>query len=57
MARTVPRDATSLRGFALAAAGMPWVLRERRVVPAEVESRLRLLDDAQRRSKARQYGP
>lgn len=57
MARTVPRDTTSLRGFALAAAGAGWVARERRVVPPEVETRLRLLDDTQRRSEARQYGP
>ena len=57
MARTVPRDTTSLRGFALAAAGAGWVARERRVVPPEVETRLRLLDDIQRRSKARRYGP
>lgn len=55
LARTVPRDAASLRAFGLAAAGLPWVLRERRVVPPAVEARLRLLEEAQRRSTARRY--
>ncbi|MBR8639006.1 glycosyltransferase [Streptomyces tuirus] len=55
LARTVPRDAASLRAFAEAAAALPWVLRERRVLPHEVESRLRLLEPAQRASKARRY--
>ncbi|WP_461079587.1 glycosyltransferase family 2 protein [Streptomyces deserti] len=55
LARTVPRDAASLRAFAEAAAALPWVLRERRVVPPEVESRLRLLEPAQRSSRARRY--
>ncbi|GAB2716128.1 glycosyltransferase family 2 protein [Streptomyces bullii] len=55
LARTVPRDQASLRAFAEAAAALPWVLRERRVVPPEVESRLRLLEPAQRASKARRY--
>jgi hypothetical protein len=51
----VPRDAASLRAFAEAAAALPWVLRERRTLPPEVEGRFRLLDDSQRRSKARSY--
>lgn len=55
LARTVPRDTASLRAFAEAAAGAPWVLRERRVVPAGIEARLRLLEREQRRSKARRY--
>ncbi|MEE1927015.1 glycosyltransferase [Streptomyces sp. TRM 70351] len=55
LARTVPRDAASLRAFGLALAGLPWVLRERRVAPPEVEARLRTLDRAQRRSGARRY--
>ncbi|MFE4052098.1 glycosyltransferase family 2 protein [Streptomyces sp. YIM B13518] len=55
LARTVPRDTASLRAFAEAAAALPWVLRERRVLPHEVESRLRLLDPAQRTSTARRY--
>ncbi|KAF4410816.1 glycosyltransferase family 2 protein [Streptomyces lycii] len=55
LARTVPRDRASLRAFRLALAGLPWVLRERSVVPREVEARLRLLERAQRRSTARRY--
>ncbi len=55
LARTVPRDAASARAFGRALAGLPWVLRERRVVPEEVEDGLRLLEDAQRRSTARRY--
>lgn len=55
LARTVPRDTASLRAFGLAAAGLPWVLRERRVVPDAVEQRLLLLEDSQRRSSARRY--
>lgn len=55
LVRTVPRDTASLRAFAEAAAALPWVLRERRVLPYEVESRLRLLEPAQRTSRARRY--
>ncbi|KNE79502.1 glycosyl transferase [Streptomyces fradiae] len=55
LARTVPRDRPSLRAFGLALAGLPWVLRERRTVPEDVESRLRLLEEEQRRSTARRY--
>jgi GT2 family glycosyltransferase len=55
LARTVPHDRASVRGFAQAAVGLPWVLRERRVVPPEVEARLRLLDHSQRHSRARRY--
>jgi GT2 family glycosyltransferase len=35
---------SKLRGFAAACAGLPWILRRRRVVPAEVEHGLRLLE-------------
>ncbi|WP_228974578.1 glycosyltransferase family 2 protein [Streptomyces sp. DH12] len=55
LARTVPRDLPSLRAFGLAVAGLPWVLRERRVVPPEVEARLEALTSAQRHSTARRY--
>ncbi|MGW7155072.1 hypothetical protein [Streptomyces sp. NPDC054887] len=55
LARTVPRDAASLRAFGAAIAGLPWVLRERRVVPSAVEARLGALTEAQCRSTARQY--
>ncbi|NWF29571.1 hypothetical protein HW130_25515 [Streptomyces sp. PKU-EA00015] len=54
-ARTVPRDRASLRAFGAALAGMPWVLREQRVVPPVVERRLKLLETAQRHSTARRY--
>lgn len=53
--RSLPRDLISARALADAAAGLPWVLRERRVVPPPVEQRLRLLDGEQRRSRARRY--
>ncbi|TDQ51532.1 glycosyltransferase family 2 protein [Actinorugispora endophytica] len=53
--RAVPRDASSARALAAAVAGLPWVLRERRPVPAEVERGLRLLAGPQRRSRARRY--
>ncbi|MDN3296052.1 glycosyltransferase [Streptomyces ficellus] len=55
LARTVPRDRASLRAFGLALGGLPWVLRERRVVPPAVEARLRALAEAQRTSTARRY--
>ena len=53
--RTVPRDLASVRAFARAAAGVPWVLRERAPVPAEVEARLVALERARRTSPARRY--
>lgn len=55
LARTVPRDATSLRAFGAAAAGLPWVLRDRRPLPPRVESMIRLLDAPRRSSAARRY--
>jgi GT2 family glycosyltransferase len=39
-----PWDRAALRGFVAALAGLPWVLRERRVVPPAVEHGLRLLE-------------
>ncbi len=45
MARAQPWDRAALRGFAAAVAGLPWVLRHRRVLPDRVERGLRLLDD------------
>ncbi|MGW0550464.1 glycosyltransferase family 2 protein [Streptomyces altiplanensis] len=53
--RTVPRDVASLRAFAHAAAGLPWVLRQRDPVPPELEARLGALEEAQRASTARKY--
>ncbi|WP_112237833.1 glycosyltransferase family 2 protein [Kribbella monticola] len=51
----VPRDRISLYAVAEALRGLPWVLRERNVVPAEVERGYRLLDHMQLTSKARRY--
>jgi len=42
--RSAPRDRAVLRGVSSALAGLPWVLRNRRVLPSEVERRLCLLD-------------
>ncbi|TQS45935.1 glycosyltransferase family 2 protein [Cryptosporangium phraense] len=55
LASTVPRDRTSLLAFADAAAGLPWVLRERRPAPPWVERGLRALEAPQRESGARSY--
>ncbi|GLW67398.1 glycosyl transferase [Actinomadura rubrobrunea] len=51
----LPRDRVTALALAEAAAGLPWVVRERRPVPPEVETRLRALDEPQRRSRARKY--
>ncbi|MFF5262642.1 glycosyltransferase family 2 protein [Actinomadura viridis] len=53
--RAVPRDRVTAAALAEAAAGLPWILRERRPVPAAVEARLRTLDAPQMRSRARRY--
>ncbi|MBV9143037.1 MAG: glycosyltransferase [Pseudonocardiales bacterium] len=53
--RSVPADWASVVAFAEALTGLAWVLRERRVVPPEVERGLRLLEEPQRRSPARRY--
>ncbi|MBC3192299.1 glycosyltransferase [Pseudonocardia sp. C8] len=53
--RGAPADAATLRAVLAAVAGLPWVLRERRVVPPAVEEGLRLLEEPQRRSTARRY--
>ncbi|WP_434975097.1 glycosyltransferase family 2 protein [Streptomyces collinus] len=53
--RTVPRDAASARAFARAAAGLPWVLRQRDPVPPEFEHRPAALERARRSSPARRY--
>jgi GT2 family glycosyltransferase len=52
---TVPRDRASVRAFALAAAGLPWVLRQRAPVPPEIERRLAALQRARKSSSARRY--
>jgi GT2 family glycosyltransferase len=53
--RSVPRDAASVSAVGAALAGLPWVLRERRVVPERVARGLRLLEEPQRTSAARRY--
>jgi GT2 family glycosyltransferase len=53
--RTVPRDRVTAGAVLEAARGLPWVLRERRVLPPEVEARFTALEAAQRRSAARRY--
>jgi hypothetical protein len=53
--RSVPKDRASAVAIGEALAGLSWVLRERRVVPTEVERGLRLLEEPQRRSPARRY--
>jgi GT2 family glycosyltransferase len=55
LARTVPRDATSARAFGAALRGLPWVLRERRPVPPEVEAQIQRLEEPRRTSPARRY--
>ncbi|WP_239166171.1 glycosyltransferase family 2 protein [Actinoplanes italicus] len=55
LARTVPRDRTSLLGAVDAVRGLGWLLVDRRPRPAVVEARLGRLDEAQRRSAARRY--
>jgi hypothetical protein len=53
--RRFPPDRATAAAVAEAVAGLPWVLRERRVVPPQVERGLRLLEAPQRRSVARRY--
>ena len=55
LARTVPRDRVSLAAAGDALRGLPWVLRERRVLPPEAEARFVALAGAQRGSTARRY--
>lgn len=55
LAVTVPRDRVSAAAFGAALGGLGWVLRERRRVPPEVESAIRLLAAPRRASKARRY--
>jgi hypothetical protein len=50
-----PKDRATVTATARALAGAGWVVRERRVIPDRVESGLRTLAVAQRRSAARRY--
>ena len=55
LARTVPRDRTSMLSAWDAVRGLPWLLAERRVRPPAVEARLARLGATQRASTARRY--
>ncbi len=55
LARTVPRDRISAAAFLDALRGLPWVLRERRVLPAHAEMRFVAVEAAQTGSGARRY--
>ncbi|RBY90558.1 glycosyltransferase family 2 protein [Blastococcus sp. TF02A-26] len=52
---SLPRDRVTAHGLLAAARGIPWVVRERRVLPPHAEARFAALDEAQRRSTARRY--
>ncbi|HYO35802.1 MAG TPA: glycosyltransferase [Geodermatophilus sp.] len=52
---TLPRDRVTAQGLLAAVRGVPWVVRERRVLPAHAEARFAALDAVQRRSTARKY--
>ncbi len=52
---TVPRDRVTAAGLLAAVRGLPWVLRERRVLPPHAEARFAALEHAQRSSTARRY--
>ncbi|MFC8193768.1 glycosyltransferase family 2 protein, partial [Cellulomonas sp. NPDC057328] len=53
--RSLPRDRVSAAGVLRAVQGLPWVLRDRRPLPAHAEARFRALEESQRRSTARRY--
>lgn len=53
--RSAPFDRATFAAVAEAVRGIPWVLRERAVVPDRVERGLVLLEESQRKSVARRY--
>ncbi|MBM7808415.1 GT2 family glycosyltransferase [Geodermatophilus bullaregiensis] len=53
--QTLPRDRVTAQGLWAAVRGVPWVVRERRVLPPHAEARFAALDAVQRRSTARRY--
>ena len=53
--RRLPLDRVAVGGVMDAVAALPWILRNRRVVPPHLEKALRLLDRPQLDSTARQY--
>lgn len=54
LVRLAPVDRGTRQGLAAALAGLPWVLRERRVVPREIEDQIRLLESSPGSEKARE---
>lgn len=54
--RGLPLTREAWLGVLDAVRGLPWVLRDRRPLPAEVEARFRALEASQRSSSARRYG-
>lgn len=55
LSRRLPPDRHTVRALADAAGGSGWVVRNRRALPAEIDSGLRLLEIQQRSSQARRY--
>lgn len=53
--RQAPRDRATVAAVLAALRGVPWVLRERRVVPPAVEDAVRTVEPTQLRSRARRY--
>ncbi|WP_280472878.1 glycosyltransferase family 2 protein [Nocardia asiatica] len=53
--RSAPPDLTTAAAVFETLRGLPWVLRERRVLPPQVEAGLVRLEGSQRRSVARRY--
>ncbi|MEU2347976.1 glycosyltransferase [Modestobacter sp. NPDC049651] len=53
--RTVPKDRVTARGLLAAVRGIPWLVRERRVLPPHAEARFAALEHAQKQSTARRY--
>ena len=53
--RSLPADRTSALGVLDALGGLPWVLRERAVLPPAVEARFAVLEESQRTSASRDY--
>ncbi|QNI05176.1 glycosyltransferase [Mycobacterium kubicae] len=53
--RRLPRDRISAQGVSDAVRGLPWVLRERKPVPADLERGYQQLEDMQLNGGARKY--
>ena len=52
---SLPRDRTSALGVLDAVGGLPWLVRERKVLPGHAEARFVALEESQRTSKSRDY--